>query len=217
MEKPHQFTLTLNRAAILQRTLYTLPCAQKSYDFSGDKQERGRLYVMPLLQSGAPDLHLERARDHVGGSRTAWCTDYWRGECPVRGWWQRGSQKSNKPSKPPKIHENGQKTGGFVHVLAYKSPKTPFFAQKNLTRYTHETFFEKYVNFPNHYLSHCGVMPVQSFGSHIRPQPHGLGLRCRNKFYDLKRKLYFNLKNKISVVQSMLKKNLLAETTFSPC
>ncbi len=25
-------------------------------------------------------------------------------------------------------------------------------------------------------LSHCGVIPVQSFGSHILPQPHGLGL-----------------------------------------
>jgi hypothetical protein len=30
--------------------------------------------------------------------------------------------------------------GSFAHVLAYKSPKTPFFAQKHLTRYTHETF-----------------------------------------------------------------------------
>jgi hypothetical protein len=38
-------------------------------------------------------------------------------------------------------------------------------------------FFEEYINlkiFCN--LSHCGVLPVQSFGSHIRPQPHGLGL-----------------------------------------
>jgi hypothetical protein len=69
------------------------------------------------------------------------------------------------------------KTGGFAHVLAYKSPKTPFFSQKYLTRYTHETFFDKYVNFQNHYLSRCGVIPVQSFGSHIRPQPHGLGLK----------------------------------------
>jgi hypothetical protein len=52
------------------------------------------------------------------------------------------------------------------------------FAQKYLTRYTHETLFEKYVNFQNHYLSHCGVIPDQSFRSHIRPRPHGLGLRC---------------------------------------
>ncbi len=35
-------------------------------------------------------------------------------------------------------------------------------------------FFEVYINFK---IVHCGVIPVQSFGSHIRPQPHGLGLR----------------------------------------
>ncbi len=30
-------------------------------------------------QMFASHLHLERARDCEGGSRTAWCTDYWRG------------------------------------------------------------------------------------------------------------------------------------------
>ncbi len=99
------------------------------------------------------------------------------GECLVQGWWWRGSQKPNKPSKPPKIDENGEKTDGFAHVLAYKSPKTPFFAQKYLTRYTHETFLEEYTNFQAHYLSHCRDIPLQSFGSPIRPQPHGLGLK----------------------------------------
>jgi hypothetical protein len=59
----------------------------------------------------------------------------------------------------------------------YKSPKTQFFALKYLTRYTHERFFEEYINFKIfRNLSHCGVIPVRSFGSHIRPQPHGLGL-----------------------------------------
>ncbi len=132
---------------------------------------------MPWLQSAAPDLHLERARDRVGRSRTAWCANYWRGECPVQGWWWRGSQKPNKPSKPPEIYKNGKKTNGLAHILAYKSLKTLFFTQKYLTRYTHETFFEEYTNFQSHYLSHCRVIPLQSFGSHIRPQPHGLGLR----------------------------------------
>ncbi len=83
----------------------------------------------------------------------------------------------NKPSKTPEIYQNGKKMGGFVHVLAYKSPKMQFFAQKYLTRYTHETFFEEYMNFKTHYLSLCGVIPLQSFGSHICPQPHGLGLK----------------------------------------
>ncbi len=136
---------------------------------------------MPWPQSAAPDLHLERARDRVGRSRTAWCADYWRGECPVQGCWWRGSQKPNKPSKPPEIDKNSEKTDGLVHVLAYKSPKTPFFAQKYLTRYTHETFFQEYTNFQAHYLSHCRDIPLQSFGSHIRPQPHGLGLKRLTK------------------------------------
>jgi hypothetical protein len=34
---------------------------------------------MPQPKSEAPNLHLERARDRVGGSRTAWCANYWRG------------------------------------------------------------------------------------------------------------------------------------------
>ncbi len=134
---------------------------------------------MPRLYPEAPDLHLKRARDRVGRSRTAWFAYYWRGECLVRGWWWRESQKSNKPSKPPKIYKNGKNTGSFTHVLAYKSPKTPFFAQKCLTRYTHETFFEEYMNFKTHYLILCRVIYLQSFGSHIRPQPHRLGLMDR--------------------------------------
>jgi hypothetical protein len=32
------------------------------------------------------------------------------------------------------------------------------------------------MNFETHYLNHCRVIPLQSFGSHIRSQPHGLGL-----------------------------------------
>ncbi len=81
------------------------------------------------------------------------------------------------PSQSYEIAKNGEKTGGFAHVLAYKSPKTPFFALKYLTRYTHKTFFEEYTNFEGHYLSRCRDIPLQSFGSHIQPQPHGLGLK----------------------------------------
>ncbi len=102
---------------------------------------------MPRQQSGAPGLHLETARDRVGGSRTAWCADYWRRECPALGWWWRVSQRSYIPSQPYEIAKNGEKAGDFAHVLAYNSPKTPFFALKYLTRYTHETFFEEHTNF----------------------------------------------------------------------
>jgi hypothetical protein len=88
-------------------------------------------------------------------------------------------ERSYIPSQPYEIAKNGEKNGGFAHVLAYNSPKTQVFAIKYLTRYTHETFFEEYITikfFRN--LSHCGVIPVRSFGSHIRPQPHGLGLKA---------------------------------------
>ncbi len=107
---------------------------------------------MPWPQSAAPDLHLERARDRVGRSRTAWCADYWRGECSALGWWWRGHIYL---SQPYEIAKNGEKNGRFWHVLTYNSPKTPFFALKYLTRYTHETFFEEYTNFEGHYLSRC--------------------------------------------------------------
>jgi hypothetical protein len=53
-------------------------------------------------------------------------------------------ERSYIPSQPYEIAKNGKKTGGFAHVLAYNSPKTPFFALKDLTRYTHKTFFEEY-------------------------------------------------------------------------
>jgi hypothetical protein len=81
-------------------------------------------------------------------------------------------------SQPYEIAKNGEKTGGFAHILAYKSPKTPFFAPKYLTTYIHKTFFEEYTNFEANFFSRFGVIFVRSFGSHIRPQPHGLGLRA---------------------------------------
>jgi hypothetical protein len=65
----------------------------------------------------APGLHLERARDRSGGSRTAWRADYWQGECPAWGWWWTDSLKSYKPSQPYEIAKNGKKTGGFAHVF----------------------------------------------------------------------------------------------------
>ncbi len=54
-------------------------------------------------------------------------------------------ERSYMPSQPDEIAKNGEKMGGFAHILAYNSPKTPFFALKYLTRYTHETFFEEYI------------------------------------------------------------------------
>jgi hypothetical protein len=49
-------------------------------------------------------------------------------------------ERSYIPSQPYEIAKNDEKNSGFAHILAYNSPKTPFFALKYLTRYTHETF-----------------------------------------------------------------------------
>ncbi len=81
---------------------------------------------MPQLQSEAPNLHLERARDHVGGSRTAWCADYWRWGVPGPEVVVEGITEAKKAYKAALNRQKLQKTGGFTHVLAYKSPKTPF-------------------------------------------------------------------------------------------
>ncbi len=139
---------------------------------------------MPWPQSEAPPLHLERARDREGGSRIAWCIDYWRWECLAQAWWWIKFQKSNKHFSRPKYTKTVKKTGGFTHFWAYNLPKTLFFDQKYLTRYIPETVSEEYINFKMfHDLSHCGVIPVQSLGSHICPRPPRLGLNwiCRKK------------------------------------
>jgi hypothetical protein len=45
----------------------------------------------------------------------------------------------NAPCRP-KCMKTAKKKGSFLNFLAYKLPKTPFFAQKYLTGYTPETF-----------------------------------------------------------------------------
>jgi hypothetical protein len=45
------------------------------------------------------------------------------------------------------LNVENEKTSDVAHFLAYKSLKTPFFAQKYFKRYTPETFFEEYNNF----------------------------------------------------------------------
>ncbi len=79
---------------------------------------------------------------------------------------------------PPRMYKNSEKTGGFEHFVAYKLLKMLIFAKKYLTRYTPETFFDESINFKIFcYLSDFGVMPVQSFGSDIHPQPPRLRLK----------------------------------------
>jgi hypothetical protein len=62
-----------------------------------------------------------------------------------------------------------RKTASFPRVLTLKLPKTTFFTEKHLTKYTPKMFFEEYINFKIFcYLRHYGVITVQSLGSHIK-------------------------------------------------
>jgi hypothetical protein len=100
------------------------------------------------------------------------------GECLAKGWWWRESKKSNKPFKSPGMYENSAKTAGLPHVMTLKTPKTRFLKLKVLNKIYSRHFFEDYINFKNfRYLRRCGVIPVLSFGSHMRPKPPRLGLK----------------------------------------
>jgi hypothetical protein len=57
---------------------------------------------MPWPQSAAPDLHLERARDRVGRSRTAWWPTIGGGS--ARPWG--GGGESYIPSQPYELAKN---------------------------------------------------------------------------------------------------------------
>jgi hypothetical protein len=69
------------------------------------------------------------------------------GGVPWQGVVVEGVKGVKYASMSPGMYENSEKAGGFAHFLAYKLPKTPFFAQKYLTRYTPETFIKEYINF----------------------------------------------------------------------
>ncbi len=130
---------------------------------------------MPRPKSGSSGPTLKKSQRLCRRLQNCLARRLLAGEYPARGV---VVERSYIPSQPYEIAKNGKKTCGFMHVRAYNSPKMPFFALKYLTRYTQETFFEEYINFKIfRNLSHCRVILVRSFGSHIRPQPHGLGLR----------------------------------------
>ncbi len=79
----------------------------------------------------------------------------------------------------PKMYENCEKTGSFPNFLACKLPKTPFFAQKYLTRYTPEMFFEEYINFKHFFILKALWNYIRSKfqKSYSLPQPPGSGLQ----------------------------------------
>jgi hypothetical protein len=68
------------------------------------------------------------------------------GKCPTQGVVAEGVEEVKYAPMPPRMYKNSEKTGGFAHFFMFKSLKTLFFAQKYLTRYIPETFFEEYIN-----------------------------------------------------------------------
>jgi hypothetical protein len=116
-------------------------------------------------------LHLERASDREGGSSTVWCADYWQGGSARPEGGGGGSQRSQKSLLSHPECTKRCKNGQFNTLIDFKISENVVFYLK-VIKYTLETFFKGYVNLKIfHYPRHCGVISVQSFGSHIRPQP----------------------------------------------
>ncbi len=90
------------------------------------------------------------------------------------------------------MYENGAKRLVNRTYWLKKRQKKDFFTLKYWTKYTPETFFEENINVEIFLKLRCGgVIPVQSFGSHIRPQLPGLGLFSAPKWAEQTRLLQY--------------------------
>jgi hypothetical protein len=68
--------------------------------------------------------------------------------------------------------------GRFPTLIDLKIAKNAVLYLKLVNKIYSRDFFEEYMNFKIFcYLRLGGVIPVQSFGSNIRPQPPGLGFK----------------------------------------
>jgi hypothetical protein len=64
---------------------------------------------MSQPKSEAPHLHLERARDREGCSRTAWCADYGRGESRPGGGGGESHRSQRSLPSPSKCTKTAKK------------------------------------------------------------------------------------------------------------
>jgi hypothetical protein len=64
----------------------------------------------------------------------------------------------------------------FCARFGLQIAKNAVFCSKVLNKIYSQDIFRGIHEFWYHYLSHCRVIPLQSFRSHKRPQPHRLGL-----------------------------------------
>jgi hypothetical protein len=63
------------------------------------------------------ELETLRVAQELLGTLTIGRGSAWPGGVPGQGGWWRESKKSNKPSKPPEMYENGAKTAGLLHLM----------------------------------------------------------------------------------------------------
>jgi hypothetical protein len=98
------------------------------------------------------------------------------GEVPRQGVVVEGVNGVKLTPIPAEIHKNGAKNKRFSSIIVLKIVENAIFYAKVLNK-IFQNVFEEYMTFKMFcYLRQYGVIPVQSFGSHIRPQPSGLGL-----------------------------------------
>jgi hypothetical protein len=97
-------------------------------------REGGFMYAPVIVGSSAPSLR--KARECEGGSKTAWCADYWWRECLGGG----GVEEANKPM-PAQIHENGAENGRFPTLINLKIAKNAIFPSKVLNKISLSIFF----------------------------------------------------------------------------
>ncbi len=93
-------------------------------------------------------------------------------------------KEPNKPPSHPKYMWMALKTGSFLTYWLKNRWKCCLWS-KLLYKIYLQDVFEAKINFNICcYLQRCGVIPVHIFGSHIHPQPPGLGLKglCLTRF-----------------------------------
>ncbi len=94
-----------------------------------------------------------------------------------------GSQRNQKslPSRP-ECTKTAKKQPVFHTYWLKKTPKSLFLLKSTLQNILPRRFLRIVILILIFFcfLRHCGVIPVQSFGSHIRIQPPGLGLKLEN-------------------------------------
>ncbi len=101
---------------------------------------------MPWPQLEASRIHLERAREREGGSKTGWCTDYWQGGSAWAGCGGGGSQRSQIHPQATQKEQKQRKHRWFPSLIDLKIVKNAVFHLKELIvlrRFLRNTLIKK--------------------------------------------------------------------------